>query len=169
MSKRSIPTIVKGSIRLRPLNKEDLPLTLAWRNQDNIRKWFFYSALITPEQHLNWFQNYLKLENDFVFIIEEVKEKIRPVGQVAIYNIDWEGLRAEFGRLLIGEPSAVGKGFARNATKAVLEFAFEKLGLAEIYLEVYADNAKAISLYKSVGFKPLKLSNNIITMNVLRP
>jgi len=169
MSKRSISPIVKSSIRLRLLNKEDLPLTLAWRNQDNIRKWFFYSAPITPQQHENWFKNYLERDNDFVFIIEEVSEGFRPVGQVAIYNIDWEGLRAEFGRLMIGEPSAAGKGLASAATQAVLELSFEKLGLQEIYLEVYSNNVKAVSLYKSVGFKLLKVRDNIIKMNISKP
>ena len=141
-------------------------MTLFWRNQDHIRKWFFYSKVITPEQHQNWFEGYQERDDDFVFIIEEIRAGFRPVGQIALYHIDWAALRAEYGRIMIGEADAAGRGLARAASLAVLEIARQQLGLREIYLEVYADNTRAISLYETVGFKTEKLCDNIITMRV---
>ena len=54
MPKRIIAPLVNGRVRLRLLEEADLPMTLAWRNQDHIRKWFFHSDVITPEQHRRW-------------------------------------------------------------------------------------------------------------------
>ena len=71
MGKRHIPPLEAGRIRLRLLEEQDLPRTLAWRNQDHIRRWFFSSEPLTPEQHAGWFARYQQRDDDFVFIIEE--------------------------------------------------------------------------------------------------
>ncbi len=50
-------------------------------------------------------------------------------------------------------PEARGKGVGRKLLVAVEEEA-RKLGCGKVTLEVRSDNARAMSLYKSVGFKP---------------
>ena len=35
-------------LRLRLLEERDLPLTLAWRNQDQVRRWFLHDQPIAP-------------------------------------------------------------------------------------------------------------------------
>jgi hypothetical protein len=57
MPKRSLPACEKVSLPAL-LRSDDLPLTLRWRNQDQIRRWFFFSDLIAPEEHANWFEQY---------------------------------------------------------------------------------------------------------------
>lgn len=165
--KIEISPIENENVCLRLLTQTDLPLTLAWRNQERIRKWFFYSDLITPENHLAWFESYQVRDNDFVFIIEEAEADYRPVGQVSLYNINWSAKNAEFGRLMIGEPDAVGKGLARIATQLILNMAFRELGVEEVYLEVYAHNERALSFYKGIGFKITASQGNIVKMNFL--
>ena len=152
MSKRHVLPIETQRIRLRLLQERDLPLTLAWRNQEHIRKWFFHCDLIAPDQHRAWFEQYRERDDDFVFLIEEVQRQYRPVGQLALYNIDFDGKRAEFGRLMIGEPDARGKGLAREATVALLGAVLKTFGLDEVYLEVLADNDAAIKVYTACGF-----------------
>ena len=51
LSKPHVEPISGEKVRLRLLAEADLPLTLGWRNQAQIRRWFFYSELITPAQH----------------------------------------------------------------------------------------------------------------------
>ena len=72
---------------------------------------------------------------------------------MAIYNIDWPGGTAEFGRLMIGEADAAGRGLAREATAAVVALALEQLGLQEVYLEVFPSNVRAIKVYEACGFE----------------
>jgi len=151
--KRPVPPFQGGGVRLRLLEEGDLPLTLAWRNQDHIRRWFFTPEVISPEQHRAWFEKYLERDDDFVFVIEETEELRRPVGQVALYRVDWEAGRAEYGRLLIGDSAAAGKGLARRATSLLLREALGRWGLDAIHLEVRADNAKAIAVYDACGFR----------------
>jgi diamine N-acetyltransferase len=168
MSKRPLASRQDDRVRLRLLLAGDLPRTLAWRNQDHIRRWFFFSDPLTPEQHAAWFEQYQERDDDFVFIIEDVQGSRAPVGQVAIYHIDWPARRAEFGRLMIGEPSAAGKGLARAATELVLRIAFEDLALDEVYLEVFANNAAAISIYEKSGFKLTDQDASVLKMNITR-
>jgi RimJ/RimL family protein N-acetyltransferase len=72
---------------------------------------------------------------------------------VAIYHVDWINGTAEFGRLMIGEPDATGRGLAREATAAATALALGPLGLQEIYLEVVPSNLRAIKVYEACGFE----------------
>ncbi len=154
MAKRSVAPIESARLRLRLLEERDLPLTLAWRNRDDIRRWFFHSAPIAPDQHQAWFAAYRERDDDFVFVIEERERGgYRPVGQIALYHVDRQARRGEFGRLMIGPPDAAGKGLATEATRALLAAAPDRLGLAEIHLEVLARNARAIKVYAACGFQ----------------
>jgi diamine N-acetyltransferase len=164
MGKRHLAPLPAGRIRLRLLEERDLPQTLAWRNQDHIRCWFFSNQRLTLPQHTAWFARYQQCDDDFVFIIEEPGG--RPIGQVALYNVDWTGARAEFGRLMIGESDASGRGLAREAIDAIVNMAFEQLGLREVYLEVLPSNMRAIKIYKSCGFEITGRSEKAVRMGI---
>lgn len=151
MAKRHIPPIVNGQVTLRLLEEADLPLTRAWRNQDDIRKWFLTSAVISAEQHAAWFAQYRERDDDFVFVIEETATLKCAVGQVSLYAIEWDRRRSKLGRLLIGDAEARGKGLARRAVETLIDFA-ERLGLEELRLEVLAGNEPAIAIYEACGF-----------------
>lgn len=152
MAKRTVPSLVGARVRLRLLEEADLPQTLAWRNQDHIRRWFLHSEVITPAQHRTWFEGYRERDDDFVFVIEETRDLRKPIGQVSLYRIDWDRHRAEYGRLLISEADAAGRGLAREATDVLLRYATTTWGIGEITLEVFADNAAAIAIYSASGF-----------------
>lgn len=166
--KRPIKSISEGKICLSLLEEQDLETTLKWRNQEEIRKWFFHSDILTYEQHLEWFRSYQKSDDDYVFMIKDLDDHGKPVGQVAIYHIDREKRRAEFGRLMIGELSAQGKGFAYAATNLALKIAFDQLELREIYLELLSHNKRAMSLYQQIGFKIQSYQSPIVKMHIIR-
>ncbi len=167
MEKRSIRPLQAGRVRLRLIEEQDLPRTLVWRNQDHIRRWFFSSELLTLEQHIAWFARYQKRDDDFIFIIEEADPQAgaRPIGQVALYNIDWVRGTAEFGRLMIGEADAAGRGLAREATAAVVALALDQLGLQEVHLEVIPDNVRAIKIYEACGFQVTGSTEKAVIMS----
>lgn len=152
MSKRSLGPLEGGAVRLRLLAESDLPLTLAWRNQARVRRWFLDSSVITVPQHAEWFRRYRARDDDFTFIIEDTSAGDRPVGQVALYNIDWTSGTAEYGRLLIGESEARGRGLATDATRLLLRHAREALGLGQIHLVVLKTNVPACRIYEALGF-----------------
>jgi len=162
--KLKLSPLVGDRIVLRLLEQNDLPLTLLWRNQDTIRKWFINTDVIQEEKHLAWFERYTKLDNDFIFVILAKDLDNLPVGQVSLYNINWEIGRAEYGRLMIGNPIARGKGYAKQATALLLESAFNILNLNEVFLEVKLDNKLAIAIYESAGFIITEQSSDLISM-----
>lgn len=166
--KPGIPRIEGERIALRPLQEDDLELTLRWRNQAHIRRWFIYSDVITPEQHRSWYQKYLARDDDLVFIIEERMPVSRPIGQVALYDIGLHGNAAEFGRLMIGDAADNGKGFAREATRLLVDYGLSALGLQRIYLEVFQNNAAALSVYTGCGFREVGRNGDLIEMSIER-
>lgn len=166
MGKRDIAPLVSTRVRLRLLEERDLPMTLAWRNQDHIRQWFVHSSVLTWEQHHTWCQQYFQRDTDFIFIIEDCLAQQRPIGQISLYNIEWEQHRAEYGRLMIGEGSRTGKGFAKEATDLLLKYAFGPLGLTEVYLEVFSHNAPAVAIYRGCGFSEVAEQDGLKRMIV---
>jgi len=168
LPKQMIPPIEGGRIRLRLIERTDLPMTLRWRNQDHIRKGFFHSEIISPEQHQVWFEGYLERDNDYVFIIEETYKFQRPVGQISLYNIDWNKKRTELGRFMIGDAEASGKGLAKKACQLLIEFAFDQWNLGEIYLRVLKQNA-VIAFYRKLNFQREREYGNKVFMRLLNP
>lgn len=166
MPKREIIPFESNRVILRLLEKADLPLTLSWRNQDQIRKWFLNTAIIMEEQHLTWFEKYKELDNDFIFVILAKDLSNRAIGQISLYNIDWDTQTAEFGRLLIGETATKGKGFATDATRLLLKHGLGNMGLKKITLEVKDDNEIAIAIYRAVGFIEASRKNGLIVMAI---
>jgi RimJ/RimL family protein N-acetyltransferase len=152
VTKRSVGPITDGALTLRLLTPADLPMTRAWRNQDQIRKWFLNSDQISAEQHQEWFARYRDRDDDLMFIIEEQDLLKRPIGQVSLYAIEWDRRRAKFGRLMIGDEDARGRGFARRAVEILVQHAQDTLGLEELRLEVLPGNAPAIAIYEHCGF-----------------
>jgi RimJ/RimL family protein N-acetyltransferase len=166
MPKPAFPPIETPRLRLRLLEERDLPLTLAWRNQEHIRRWFLDDAPIAPERHRAWYADYQQRDDDFVFLIERRGPGWQPVGQAALYRVDRRERSGEFGRLLIGPAEARGQGLAREATCALLAAAHERLGLEEVHLEVRAENTRAIALYLACGFQVVDRTATTLRMSV---
>ncbi len=165
MPKRTILPIQGDGVRLRLLEEEDLPLTLKWRNRDDIRVWFVNSDVIPPENHLKWFAQYQDRDDDFVFIIEAQFGTWKPIGQVSLYGIDWDKGHAKFGRLLIGEMLARGQGLAKEAVRLIMDYGFERLGLVRMELEVFETNQPAIRIYKDCGFEEIGAEQGMLHMS----
>lgn len=162
--KRFLDPVENELVVLRLLKQDDLPQTLLWRNQDGIRKWFLSTELLEMENHMNWFNRYQLLDNDFVFVILSKELGGLPVGQIALYSIDWGTKIGEYGRLMIGEAQAKGKGLAKSASQLVLDIGFDTLKLEKIKLEVKDDNIVAISIYRSLGFIQVRNRDGLIWM-----
>lgn len=162
-----IAPIQSEHVRLRLLTEADLPLTLAWRNRPEIRCWFFHSQEISWEQHLAWFAQYTANPHDFVFIIEDLNTG-QPVGQVALYYLDEQARRCEYGRLMMGEDAARGKGLAKQATLLLCKWGFERLGVDEIYLEVLENNLAARAVYTACGFELEDIREGTVYMTLYR-
>ena len=87
----------------------------------------------------------------------------RPVGQIALTH-RLAGRPGRVRRLMIGEGAAAGRGLAKAATRLLVDQALDRLGLAEVYLEVRADNAPAIAIYRACGFEVTSEGGDVVHM-----
>lgn len=87
------------------------------------------------------------------FAIHERKTK-RLIGTTALTDrvSGSDGVSALF-RIVIGEKDVWGLGYGTEATRLVVEEAFDGLGLSAVRLEVFRHNARAIGAYSRVGFQ----------------
>jgi RimJ/RimL family protein N-acetyltransferase len=75
------------------------------------------------------------------------------IGTTALTDIEGSDYRSALFRIVIGEKEYWGQGFGTEATRLVVEEAFQRLGLDEVRLEVFRHNARAMAAYKRVGFR----------------
>jgi RimJ/RimL family protein N-acetyltransferase len=75
------------------------------------------------------------------------------VGRCMLTNLDAVNRSAMFG-ILIG-PEFQNQGYGQEATRLLLDYAFNLLNLNSVMLGVYAFNERAIATYKKVGFREI--------------
>ncbi|MBZ9740970.1 MULTISPECIES: GNAT family N-acetyltransferase [unclassified Mesorhizobium] len=150
-----------GTIVLRLVEERDLKTILDWRNRDDARVWFKTSERLAFDQHLAWYNNHLKKDDDLFFLVEVDGH---PVGQCGIYDIDHGAGSAEIGRFLVA-PEMAGKGYITRSCSELVRFATDILKLPYVFLEVMEHNTKAIGVYIRCGFIEESRSNGFIRMS----
>ena len=73
------------------------------------------------------------------------------IGQVDLAGIDWY---SRIGTLAIVIPAAEnrGRGYGAEAIRLLLRYAFERINLNKVELEVHEFNTRAYELYRRLGF-----------------
>ena len=79
----------------------------------------------------------------------------RLIGTTALSDLSTRapGERSALFRIVIGEKDVWGRGYGTEATRLVVEEAFETHGLSEVRLEVFRHNPRALAAYRRVGFR----------------
>lgn len=73
------------------------------------------------------------------------------IGRCGLYGIDPTVRHAELG-IGIGDKGYWGLGYGREAVGLLLDYAFRVRNLRRVWLEVHAENERAIRAYRSCGF-----------------
>lgn len=140
---------VGKNIRLREIQKSDLPLIRKWRNQN--REWFDTQDVITAIMQEKWYERYLKDDSDILFIIET--EDKTPIGTYGFKHIDYITKKAEGGNLILGNEKFAGQGMGAEIVKISMIYAFTVLKLHEIYATQLATNNRAIITHAKAGWR----------------
>ncbi len=144
--------IKKRKVFIRPFKKKDLLILIKWLKDPEVNKFLssdFSDLDIKKEER--WFREMSLSVNDFVFAIDTFKEK-KHIGVCGLHKINWQKKKAEFG-IAIGNKNYWGKEYGKDATEAIIKFAFKILGLECLTLSVYKYNKRAIKAYMKCGFK----------------
>lgn len=144
---RGIEDDVPMSLRLRALEREDLPFVHGLTNNWQIMSYWFeepYEALVELQ---DLYDRHIHDTRERRFVIEVDGER---GGLVELVEIDYIHRKAEF--QIIVHPAFQGRGLAARATRAALDYAFGVLNLHKVYLEVDVENDRAVQAYERVGF-----------------
>jgi RimJ/RimL family protein N-acetyltransferase len=74
-----------------------------------------------------------------------------PVGNCGFHEIDWRNRSAEVG-IFIGDKAYWNKGIGTQVMRLLVGYGFDTLNLHRIWLQVYANNLRAIRSYEKTGF-----------------
>ncbi|MCZ7604185.1 MAG: GNAT family N-acetyltransferase [Melioribacteraceae bacterium] len=144
--------ITGEKVILRAINKEDVSELIEIHNDLDIKKQaMFHPFPISLDQDIEWFENITRdKSNRSIYFAIDDKETNNFVGYTSLRNINWINRNCSFGISLL--PKMQGKGFGKEATSLVINYAIKNLNLHKVQLEVIADNKTAIELYKNLGF-----------------
>ena len=136
-------------MKLRSLLEKDNIYMLEWMKDHRINRFFrFNSDDVTIKSVTEFIKSCNKDKNNYHFAI--VDDNDIYLGTISLKNIDNIANTAEYAIAL--RYDAHGKGVGTFATKEILDYAFHKLNLNRVYLNVLADNINAIRLYERCGF-----------------
>ena len=145
--------MIEGTrVRLRRMGREDAPDVVRMRSEPEVQAQLFSEQPPTVDEHLRWLADVEARGDRHEFMIIE-RTSGQTVGTIGLSHIDHRNRRAEYG-VLIGEPGARGKGFAAEASRLLLDYAFGALRLHRVYLHVLVRNEPALRLYRRLGFEP---------------
>lgn len=89
-----------------------------------------------------------------------VNDKDEYMGTISLKNIDFSKKEAEYAICM--RSCAHGTGAATQATEQILHYAFNKLELKRVFLNVLTNNRRANSFYCKVGFRLTSVQNKAI-------
>jgi diamine N-acetyltransferase len=146
------PTIRGEKVYLRPPERDDVPLFVAWFSDADVLRHLMMRAPMSVAMEEAWFERMLTAEGktDYHFVICLLTDG-RPIGTVGLNDIHERSGHAEFG-IAIGEKEEWGKGYGTDALNAICDFGFGELRLERIELHVYAENERGRRAYLKAGF-----------------
>jgi RimJ/RimL family protein N-acetyltransferase len=146
------PTLVGERVVLRPLAEEDVaPLDAILREPEVLR--------LTGSVHADGetfpgappgFLEWRNAQTDRVDLAVTLRDSGECVGEAVLNQYDAGNRGCNF-RILVGA-AGQGRGAGTEATRLLVGYGFEELGLHRISLEVYAFNPRARHVYEKVGF-----------------
>ena len=104
-------------------------------------------TLLTEQEEIDYIKD--KMDKDATMFSMLEKNTREFIGNIEFFNrVDDE---AEWGIVITTKMQ--NKGYGKESLKRSVEYGFNELNLKRIYLEVYANNPRAIHIYENCGFK----------------
>jgi len=150
-------TVILGQrVRLRPVEKDDLPRYVKWFSDPELRSYLDTYMPMGQVQEERWFERNLGAGSEQAWAIDaQPADGVGPwvhIGSCGYHEVDWRNRLGEVG-ILIGLRDYWGKGYGTDAMQTLVAWGFYTLNLNRVQLRVYSDNERAIRSYQKVGFQ----------------
>ncbi len=145
--------IYGNQVRLRAIERNDLPLFVRWLNDPEVRQGLQIYLPLSQTDEEKWFEGMLKRpaeEHPLMIEIETTSGWV-PAGNCGFFSLDWRIRKAEIG-IFIGEKKFWNHGYGTEVMRLALKLGFERMNLNRIFLKVYTNNPRAIRAYEKSGF-----------------
>lgn len=147
---------------IRPLKNKDAEGMLEWMTDLEITKFFrFDASSVTLDSCRSFIAGADQNGNTLHYAV--VDERDEYLGTISLKNIDEKASSAEYAISM--RACAHGSGAAADGTEAVLNIAFNTLGLHRVYLNVLADNGRANAFYRKMEFSFEYSEKNAVQIN----
>ena len=133
-------------VRLRRVEPDDYPAIQRWQNDPEVSRWMDYNRIFSLAD-IKASEEKATAEGQPLIIEAEG----RPIGRIGLNNFRARDRMASL-YIFIGERESWGKGYARRAIQALLDFGFHRMHLRKIELWALEPNERALHLYKRIGF-----------------
>ena len=146
------PMIQRSAVYLRPAERSDIPLFVAWFSDWRTVRTLGLRAPISIASEEQWFERMLADQGKGGYLfVTCLLEDDRPVGNIGLFDLELHNGGAGLG-ITIGSPDDRGRGLGSDALRAMLGFAFGQLRLERVWLDVYDSNPGARRVYERTGF-----------------
>ena len=136
-----------------------------WLNDPGVNKY-----LETKEATIGELRRYIKDKNNdpnVLFLGIFLKKDGGHIGNIKLEPIDFNDKKATLG-ILIGNKEYWRKGLGTEATKLLVEYAFNTLDLIDVSLGVISENKAAIRVYEKAGFNYGNKTPDSVVMGIKR-
>jgi RimJ/RimL family protein N-acetyltransferase len=144
-------TLTSKRLIYKPITKNYCSNTyLNWLNDKEVTR---YLEIFEPYT-LHQLEKYLddaERNKELLFWAIHLKQNDKHIGNIKIDPINRYHELGEYG-IMMGDKSEWGKGYAEEASIAIIDYCFIHENLRKINLGVVEENAAAVNLYKKLGF-----------------
>ncbi|MGW3649044.1 GNAT family N-acetyltransferase [Streptomyces sp. NPDC000878] len=141
------PVLTGEKTVLRPFTEADAEVIAEIVGDPEVIRFTFEPGTeITMERLRSWYGS--RTDRLDLAVTDRVTGEL--VGEVVLYEWDRAGRSCTF-RTLLG-PRGRGRGLGTEATRLIVAYGFERLGLHRIELEAWGYNHRALRVYEKVGF-----------------
>lgn len=144
---------VGKKVRLRPIEREDLPRFVAWFSDPEVRRHLAVYLPFSLAEEERWFEDHIRQtqQQRSVVLAIDTLEGIH-IGNGGLHAINWKDRSAELG-IIIGERGFWDQGYGTDAVRTLLGIAFRQMNLHRVYLRVDDDNTRGIRCYEKAGLR----------------
>ncbi|MBU6256361.1 MAG: GNAT family N-acetyltransferase [Chloroflexi bacterium] len=145
--------LVGDGVALRPHTRATLPALKRWyADPDLVRLARHRNVPLSSDEVERLVRERFTTTQMLAFALyERTRTGEQLIGSCTLANLD-SGNQTATLHLMIGEPSARGRGLGTEATRLVTGFAFDTLGLHRVSLTLFSFNVAALRCYAKAGF-----------------
>ena len=151
-------------IYLRAFELDDYKTSVTWRNDSHIWNMLGGTKYFVSEAYeKKWVEEAIFNSKDIRLAVC-LKENDLYIGNVYLTDIDMINRKA-VSHVLIGNKDYWGKGYASEALKLLLDYAFNERGLNRIVADILESNEQSIRMHEKTGYKKEGLMRESVFKN----